>query len=97
VSCADDQVTFYLSFGETGMEWAVTNRGKDGVKFRIVLAPQVVVGGRGGRGPLTLTRGTGSLTVAGVDAVTDSDDGCVLEAAVGGGATKRLVLTVNAR
>ena len=50
VSCGDSEVTLLLEFGETGMEWAVTNRGKDGIKFRIALAPQVVVGGRGGPG-----------------------------------------------
>ena len=95
VSCGDGEVTLLLQFGERGMEWQVTNRSKDGIKFRIALGPRVVVGGRGNPGPLSLTRGVASLTVTGVDAVTDSDDGCVLEAAVAGRATKRLVLTVG--
>jgi hypothetical protein len=84
-----------MQFGEKGMEWEVTNRGKDGIKFRIALGPRVVVSGRGGRGPLTLTREAASLTVTGVDEVAGSDDGRVLEAAVAGRATKRLVLTVG--
>jgi len=95
VSCGDNDITLLLQFGEKGMEWAVTNQGKDEIKFRIALGPRVSVGGRGGPGPLTLTRGKASLTVAGVDAVTDSDDGPVLVTAVAGRATKRLVLTVG--
>jgi sialate O-acetylesterase len=97
VSCSDDQITFLLDFGAKEMEWAITNRGKDGTKFRIVLAPQVAVGGRGKPGPLTLTRGPATLTVTGVDRVTDSEDGCALEATVGGQATKRLVFTVGGK
>jgi hypothetical protein len=77
------------------MKWVITNRGKEGIKFRVALGPRVVVGGRGGAGPLTLTRGAASVTVTGVDAVTNSDDGPVLEAAVAGRAAKRLVLTVG--
>ncbi|HEY2154093.1 MAG TPA: sialate O-acetylesterase, partial [Isosphaeraceae bacterium] len=95
VSCGDSEVTLLMQFGEKGMEWEVTNRGKDGIKFRIPLGPRVAVSGRGGRGPLTLTREAASLTVEGVDEVVGSDDGRVLEAAVAGRATKRLVLTVG--
>jgi sialate O-acetylesterase len=95
VSCSDDQITLLLEFGEKGMEWAVTNRGKDATKFRINLTPQVVVDGKGGSGPLTLSRGPAVLTVTGIDTVTHSEDGHALEAVVGGGATKRLVLTVG--
>jgi hypothetical protein len=97
VSCGDSEGTLLLEFGAKGMEWTVTKRGKDGIKFRIALAPRVVVGGRGEPRPLTLTRGAASLTVTGMDAMTDSDEGCVLEAAVGSRATQRLVLSVGGR
>ena len=40
VSCGDSEVTLLLEFGEKGMEWTVTNRSKDGIKFRIALAPR---------------------------------------------------------
>jgi hypothetical protein len=95
VSCADNDVTLLLQFGAKGMDWVITNRGKEGIKFRIALGPRVVVGGRGGPGPLTLTRGAASLTVTGVDTVTDADDGPGLEAAVAGRTAKRLALAVG--
>lgn len=97
VSCSDTDVTVLLTFGERGMGWDVTNRGKDGIKFRIALAPKVAVDGRVGDGPLTLRRGGAALTVTGVDAVTDSDDGPVLETSVAGRSTKRLGLAVGGR
>lgn len=95
VSCGDSDVTLLLQFGEKEMHWDVTNRGKDGIQFRIALGPRVVVAGRGGPGSMTLRRGTASLTVTGVDVVRDSDDGPVLETGVAGRATRRLHLTIG--
>jgi hypothetical protein len=73
----------------------VTNRGKDRITFRIALARRVEVDGRGGPGPLRLSRGKATLVVAGVDKVSDSDDGRVLEVEVAGRSTKQLTLAVG--
>jgi len=97
VSCSDGQFTLQLQFGEAGMDWTLTNRGRDAAKFRVVLAPQVAVAGRGAAGPLTLTRGPATATVTGIDTVTDSEDGCVLETAVPGHGVKRVGFGFKAR
>jgi hypothetical protein len=94
VSCSDADVSLLLTFGERGMDWEITNRSKDGITFRIALAPKVAVEGRGGDGPATLRRAGATLTVTGVDAVSDSDDGRVLEASVAGRSSKRLAFAV---
>jgi hypothetical protein len=97
VECADADVGLLLDFAEAGMEWTVTNRGKDEIRFRIALAPHVAVAGRGGPGPLTLTRKGASLSVAGVDRVSDGEDGPVLETAVAGRSSRRLTFRVGGR
>ncbi len=95
VSCGDNEVTVLLRFGEKEMEWEVTNQSKGELRFRVALAPHVAVKGQAGSGPLTLTRGSASLTLTGVDTMTTSDDGRILEMAISGQGTKRLVLTVG--
>ena len=95
ISCSDEQVSLLLVCGPSGMEWSVTNRGKDAITFRVALASQVQLAGQGG--PLTLSRGNAILTVTGVDKVRDGDEGKVLELVVDGKSTKRLGLTVGDR
>lgn len=96
ISCSDGQITLLLSFKPDTMEWTVTNRGKDPVNFRIVLAPQVALSEFKAGQPLTLTRGKATLVIDGIESLPKSDDGKVLELTIKGGTDKHLKLQVEA-
>jgi hypothetical protein len=94
VSCDDGEVGLILEFGERRMECAVANRGKDEIRLRIALHPRVEVVRRGGAEPLELRRGAASVFVTGVDVLSDSEGGHVLETIIGGRASRRLALSI---
>jgi hypothetical protein len=93
ISCSDGQVTLLLECRPQDMSWTLTNRGKDPVSFRIALSLQVAATDTRIE-PVELKRGNAVLLVSGIDSVSKSDDGKVLEAVVKAGAEKRLTLTV---
>jgi len=78
------------------MDWTLTNRGTGDIQFHIALATKVVVGDqRPGDAPVRLTRGKSSLTISGIDTITQGEDGKVLNVVVKGGATRRLTLAAG--
>ncbi|QEH32492.1 hypothetical protein OJF2_09690 [Aquisphaera giovannonii] len=93
LSCADDDVRLDLEFGEGGMDWTVANRGKGEVRLRIALHPKVAVHRRGEPGPVELRRDAAIVLVTGADLVSGPEGSQVLEAAIAGGATRRLTLS----
>ncbi|MHC5540790.1 hypothetical protein ACYOEI_21425, partial [Singulisphaera rosea] len=94
LSCRDADVDLNLEFGERRMDWSITNRGKDEIRLRIALHPKVVARRRGESGPVELHRDAATVVVSGVDALNDSDGGQVLEAIIGGRASRRLTLSI---
>lgn len=95
VLCGDSEVEVLLDFAEAGMEWTVTNRSPNAITFRIALAPQVAVTAPGDPAALTLSRGDASLTVTGVETVTDTEDGPVLEVPVAAGSNATLTFAIG--
>jgi sialate O-acetylesterase len=94
VSFSDTQVTLTLAFKDDAMTWTLNNAQKDDITFRIALAPQVNVPALAKGEPLKLSRGKSVLVVGGIDAVTDSEEGKVLQVTVKGNAQKQVIFTV---
>jgi sialate O-acetylesterase len=94
VSFGDTQVTLTLAFQDDAMTWTLTNAQKDDVTFRIAMAPQVNVSAIKKDEPLKLSRGRSALLVGGIEAVSDSEEGKVLQVKVRGNAQKRITFTV---
>ncbi|MGE5611919.1 MAG: sialate O-acetylesterase [Bacillota bacterium] len=97
LSCSDNEVTLLLAFKAEAMDWTLMNRGRDEITFRIALASEVVIAPQQTGEPMKLSRGKASLTITGIDSVSDSEDGKVLQVVVKGGTTKRLTLSVGGR
>jgi hypothetical protein len=97
LSCSDNEVTLLLAFKAEAMDWTLVNRGRDEITFRIALASEVVIAPQKTGEPMTLSRGKASLTITGIDSVSDSEDGKVLQVVVKGGTTKRLTLSIDGR
>ncbi|MDG3007405.1 sialate O-acetylesterase [Paludisphaera mucosa] len=97
VAFRDDLVDLVLEFGDGRMDWTVANRGKDEIRLRIALHPRVAVRRRGDAEPVELRRDAAAVLVTGVDVVSDSEGGPVLEAVIGGQASKRLSLSIPDR
>jgi len=95
LSCSDNDVTLQFKFGEKEMVWTLTNRGKDDAKFNLALAPRVASSRQNDVGPVTLTCQSSSTVVAGMDSVTDSENGKVLHLVVPGAASKQMRLSVG--
>lgn len=96
VSFGDTQVTLTLGFKDDAMTWTLNNAQKDDITFRIALAPQVNVPMLTKDEPikLKLSRGKSVLAVGGIDAVSDSEDGKVLQVTVKGNAQKQITFKV---
>ncbi len=94
LSCSDNDASVILEFSERRMDWTVANRSKDEIRFRIALHPKVAVRGRGGAEPVELRRATATVAVTGVDIVTDSENGHVLESVIKGHASRSLSLSI---
>jgi sialate O-acetylesterase len=95
VSCSDSDVSVDWEFGEKRMDWTVTNRSKDEIRFRIALHPKVAVRPQGKAEPVELRRDAATVVVTGVDVVSDSEGGHVLETIIGGKASRRLALSIG--
>lgn len=97
LNCSDSDVTLSLTFKEGEMTWAIQNRSKMDNQFRIALAAKVTAGEVKADRPVTLTRGTATLTVNGADSAEDGEDGKVLVVKVKAGSTKTLTLTAGGK
>ncbi|HVM47704.1 MAG TPA: sialate O-acetylesterase [Candidatus Acidoferrum sp.] len=96
ISCSDDEVTLGLQFQETGMEWGITNRGKDAIRFQLAVAPGVNVSDPTPRGGLILRQGKAMLAIQGVDSVTETATGRTLVTEVAGASARQLAITAGA-
>ena len=94
LSYGDRDFGLVLEFGERRMDWAATNRAKDEVRFRIALHPKVEARRRGEDGEVELRRGSSAVTVTGLDVVSDTDGGPLLETIVGGRASRRITISI---
>ncbi len=95
LSARDADVSFLQEFGARRLDWTVAHRGKDEIRLRIALHPKVVVQRRGEGGPVELRRDTATVVVTGVDLVSDTEGGPLLEAIIGGPGSKRLALSIG--
>jgi sialate O-acetylesterase len=95
LSCSDGSVTFMLQFKETDMVWTITNPGKDEIEFNIALSSQVAVNQLTNSEPLTLIHKRSSLTISGINSVSDSENGKVLQVVVKGKSSRQLVLNMS--
>ncbi len=94
LSCSDNDVSVLLEFGERRVDWTVANRSKDEIRFRIALHPKVAVHRRGEADPVELRRDAASAFVTGLDLVSRSDNGYVLETILKGRSSRRLSLSI---
>jgi hypothetical protein len=95
LACSDNDVTLRFKFQEKGMDWIFTNSGKDEIKFNIALSSQVVVDRQGDSPLVTVARKKSSFTIDGIDSISDSEDGKVLQVVVKGGTSKQLSLNLG--
>jgi len=95
LSCGDGSVTFLIHFKASGMVWTLTNSGKDDIKFNIALSSQVTVHMPTDSGPMTLMHKRSAFTISGVDSVSDSDNGKILEVMVKGKSSRQLGLDMS--
>jgi len=96
LTCTDGVVALTLEFDERRMDWTVANRGDDEIRLRIALHPKVSVQRGAKAEPWQLRRPHASVIVAGVDEMSESEDGPVLEVIVGGKASSRVTLSIEA-
>jgi hypothetical protein len=95
VSCGDNDVGVVLEFGDKGLDWTVTNRSKEEIRFRIALHGKVAARRQGKGDPVELRRGAATVVVTGVDVLSDSESGQVLETIVGGGGSRRVGVCIG--
>jgi sialate O-acetylesterase len=95
ILCGDSEVEVLLDFAQTAMEWTITNRSSNRVTFRVALAPKVNVTERGDTGTLALCRGSASLVVTGIEKVSPSEEGPVLEAPIEARSSRTLKFRVG--
>jgi hypothetical protein len=92
LACSDDQVTLRMAFEERAMEWGITNRGKDAIRFQLALSPGVSVSDSNPKDRVVLKQGNAVLTIEGFDSVTNTATGRILVADIGGATARRLRL-----
>jgi hypothetical protein len=92
LACSDDQVTLRMAFEESSMEWGITNRGKDAIRFQLALSPGVSVSDSNPKDRVVLKQGNTVLTIEGFDSVTNTAAGRILVADIGGATARRLRL-----
>jgi sialate O-acetylesterase len=97
LSCSDNDLTLQFKFGEKEMAWTLTNRGKDDAKFNLALSPRVAVSRQNDADPVTLGSKSSSVAITGVDSISDSENGKVLQVVVKGGASKQLTLNTGGK
>jgi hypothetical protein len=89
LSCSDDQVTLRMAFEEKALEWGITNRGKDAIRFQLALSPGVSVSDSNLKSQVVLKQGNALLAVEGVDSVTNTANGRFLVTDIGGTTARR--------
>jgi sialate O-acetylesterase len=92
LACSDDQVTLRMAFEERAMEWGITNRSKDAIRFQLALSPGVSVSDSNPKERVVLKQGNAVLTIEGFDSVTNTAAGRILVADIGGATARRLRL-----
>ena len=92
LTCSDEEVTLRMAFDEVSMQWTINNYGKDPITFQLALSPQVTVLDSTSESPVTVTRGTNRVTLAGFDSITNTPTGAWLRGLVKAGATKSISL-----
>ena len=88
LACSDDQVTLRMTFEEKTMEWAITNRGKEAIKFQLALSPGVSVSDSNSKDRIVLKRGNALLSIEGVDSVVHTAKTEMLVTDIAGGASR---------
>jgi hypothetical protein len=73
-----------MAFEEKAMEWGITNRGKDTIRFQLALSPAISVSDSNPKGRVILKQGNAVLAVEGVDSVTNTAKGRILVTDIGG-------------
>lgn len=94
LSCSDNDVSVVLEFGERRMDWTIANRTRDEIRFRIALHPKVTIHRPGRTEPVELRRAAATVAVTGVDVVSNSENGDVLECIIKGHASRRVSLSI---
>lgn len=92
LACSDDQVTLQITFEEKAMEWGITNRGKDAIRFQLALSSGVSVSDSAAKERVILRRGNAILAIEGVDSVTNTTNGIILTTDIGAATARHLSL-----
>jgi len=95
LSCSDGSVTFRLQFKPAGMVWSITNQDKDEIKFNIALSTSVRVDRPAESKLVTLSHNNSTVAIAGIDTVSYSDSGAVLQVGIKGKSSRELVFEMN--
>ncbi len=92
LACSDDQVALRMAFEEKTMEWGITNRGKDAVRFQLALSPGVNVSEAKAGDRVVLKAGNGALTIEGMHSATNVAGGSIVVTDISGGSVRHLRL-----
>jgi sialate O-acetylesterase len=99
--CKGDNVSADLRFDDKSIHWTIANHGgKDAVRLRVALSPQVRVEDEGAKGTVVVRRKEIAVTFTGIDRVTTFNDpaadvgGKVLEVTIPAGQTRAIEIGV---
>jgi sialate O-acetylesterase len=95
LACSDDQVTLRMAFEEKAMEWGITNRGKDAIRFQVALSPGVSLPDSSPKGQVILKQGYAVLAIEGLASVTNTATGKILVTDIGGTTARSLMLRAS--
>jgi sialate O-acetylesterase len=100
--CQGGDLSADLRFGDKSIRWSITNHGgKDAVRFRVALSPQVEVKDGGTKGEIVVRRKEVAVMFTGIDRVTTYNDpaadvgGKVLEVTIPAGQTRTIEINVT--
>ncbi len=74
------------------MEWGITNRGKDAIRFQLALSPEVRVSEANSEDRVVLNEGKEVLTIEGMHSATNAAGGKILVTDIGAATARRLRL-----
>jgi len=77
------------------MEWGITNRGKDAIRFQVALSPGVSLPDSSPKGQVILKQGYAVLAIEGLASVTNTATGKILVTDIGGTTARSLMLRAS--
>ena len=95
LSCKNGSLDLLMTFADKTIQWNFTNHSKDPAQFQIALSPQVTVSKTNAENLVQLQRHQSSLSITGIDSVTDTADAKQLHIVILGNATKTVTFEIR--